>query len=238
MNDIKALTFDTGGTILDWHTGFSTVLETLGKAHGLEADWSLVTNDLRRASLRRMVNLGEHEAPAYNFDGAHKAALDEVLHTHALMAFSEEERRAVWWDTAHSLKCWPDFPPALNRYRQRYLCVSFTLLSMRIIMDTARRNNLHWDAVLSCEAIGKYKVLPESYLRTAELLQLEPAQICMVACHNFDLNGAQDAGFRTAFVRRPTEWGPSGPPDPNPNRDYDFVEDGFEELVSSVLQTT
>ncbi len=58
----------------------------------------------------------------------------------------------------------------------------------------------------------------------------------MVACHNFDLNGAQDAGYRTAFVRRPAEWGPGGPPDPNPNRDYDFVEEGFEGLVRSVLR--
>ena len=234
MNDIKALTFDTGGTILDWHTGFSTVLETLGKAHGLEADWAQVSNDLRRASLRRMVNLGEHEAPAYNFDGAHKDALDEVLHTYALTAFSEEDRRAVWWDTVHSLKCWPDFPPALLRFRQRYLCVSFTLLSMRIIMDTARRNNLHWDAVLSCEAIGKYKVLPESYLKTAELLQLEPAQICMVACHNFDLDAAKAVGFKTAFVRRPLEWGVEGPPDPAPNPAHDYITDTFFELAEEL----
>ena len=28
-----------------------------------------------------------------------------------------------------------------------------------------------------------------------------PAQVLMVACHNFDLNAAQDAGMRTAFVQ-------------------------------------
>ncbi|MFM7507708.1 MAG: hypothetical protein ACKO3M_14355 [Rubrivivax sp.] len=56
-----------------------------------------------------------------------------------------------------------------------------------------------------------------------------------VACHNFDLNAAQDAGMQTAFVRRPLEWGPQGPPDPHPNRAYDHVVDGFEELVTAVL---
>lgn len=234
MSEIKALAFDTGGTILDWHTGFSTVLETLGKAQGLDADWTAVTNDFRRASLRRMVNLGEHEPPAYNFDGAHQAALDEVLDKHGLSALSPEQRRAVWWDTAHSLKCWPDFPPALLRYRQRYLCVSFTLLSMRLIIDTARRNNLHWDAVMSCEAIGKYKVLPEAYQRTAQLLQLEPGEICMVACHNFDLDAAKAVGYKTAFVRRPMEWGPAGPPDPTPNPAHDYVADTFFELAEQL----
>ena len=29
IKDIKALTFDTGGTILDWHTGFKTPLKKL-----------------------------------------------------------------------------------------------------------------------------------------------------------------------------------------------------------------
>jgi 2-haloacid dehalogenase len=57
----------------------------------------------------------------------------------------------------------------------------------------------------------------------------------MVACHNVDLHAAQDAGMQTAFVRRPLEWGPQGPPDPHPNRPYDHVVDGFEELVTAVL---
>ncbi len=30
VDDIKALTFDTGGTILDWHTGFHTALAGAG----------------------------------------------------------------------------------------------------------------------------------------------------------------------------------------------------------------
>jgi phosphoglycolate phosphatase-like HAD superfamily hydrolase len=36
LNDIRALTFDTGGTILDWHTGFSNALAATGAKHGLE----------------------------------------------------------------------------------------------------------------------------------------------------------------------------------------------------------
>ena len=82
--------------------------------------------------------------------------------------------------------------------------------------------------------IGVYKAEPEAYATAARWLALEPSQILMVACHNFDLNGAHRAGFRTAFVRRPLEWGPEGPPDPNPNLPYDFVEDDFEGLVRSV----
>lgn len=232
--DINALTFDTGGTILDWHTGFSTALAAIGKRHGVTRDWHVLANEMRRRALKKMVNLGEHEPPAYNFDGAHRQVLDEILNENALAAASEAERRALWWDTVHNLQCWPDFPPTLPKLRARFICASFTILSFRIIIDTARRNGLSWDAVISCEAIGKYKVLPEAYRTAARYLQLDPGQCCMVACHNFDLDAAKAVGFKTAFVRRPDEWGPGGPPDPVPSAHHDIVVDTFPELVEAL----
>jgi len=230
LKDIKALTFDTGGTILDWHTGFVTALGALGKRYKVEKDWHELANEMRRRALKRMVNLGEHTPPAYNFDGAHRTTLDEILSENDLSAATDAERRAIWWDTVHTLKCWPDFPDTLPKLRARHLCASFTILSFRIIIDTARRNGLHWDAVISCEAIGKYKILPEAYRTAAKFLQLEPGACLMVACHNFDLDAAKAVGFKTAFVRRPDEWGPAGPPDPKPSAHHDIVVDSFPEL--------
>ncbi|MDP6572247.1 MAG: hypothetical protein QGI63_03920 [Rhodospirillales bacterium] len=231
LDDVKALTFDTGGTILDWHTGFSTALAETGAKYGVEKDWGALANEIRRRSLKRMLNLGEHEPPAYNFDDAHRAALDEILAENGLDAVTAEDRRKIWWDKAHSFQCWPDFPAMLPKFREKFICASFTILSFRIIIDTAKRNGLSWDAVISCEAIGKYKVLPEAYLSAARFLQLDPGQCCMVACHNFDLDAAKAAGFKTAFVRRPDEWGAEGPPDPTPNPIHDLVIDDFPEMA-------
>ena len=228
---IKALTFDTGGTILDWHTGFRESLAELGGRYGVKADWGKLANDLRRASLGRMLNLGKDGPPAYNFDGAHEAALDEVLRDNGLDMATPGERRAIWWDKVHSLECWPDFPAVLPKLRDKYLCVSFTILSFRIVLDTARRNGLHWDSVISCEAFGKYKVLPEAYQTAAKLLQLDPSEICMVACHNFDLDAAKGQGFNTVFVRRPDEWGAEGPPDPVANPIHDIIVDSFPDMA-------
>ena len=190
LDDIEALTFDTGGTILDWHSGFSAALAEAGAKHGIEKDWAALTNDLRRGSLTRMLKLGEHAPPAYNFDGAHRAALEEVIADNGLDAFTEAERHDIAWTRPHNFQCWPDFPAVLPRLREKFICASFTILSFRIIIDTARCNGLSWDAVISCEAIGKYKILPEAYLTAARFLQLEPGRCCMVACHNFDLDAA------------------------------------------------
>ena len=190
----------------------------------------LPTN-MRRGSLKRMLNLGEHEPPTYNFDGAHRAALDEIIDSNGLEAFTDDERHHIAYEAPHNFICWPDFPTVLPKLRQKFMCASFTILSFRIIMDTARKNQLNWDAVFSCEAIGKYKVLPEAYLTVAKYLQLEPSQCCMVACHNFDLDAAKAQGFKTAFVRRPDEWGAEGPPDPEPNPIHDIIVDDFPSLA-------
>ena len=232
--DIKALTFDTGGTILDWHTGFCNALKDLGNKYGVENDWPSIANNLRRRSLKKMINLGEKSPPTYNFDGAHRSTLDEILEENNLSAATKEERRKIWWDAPHNFKCWPDFPEALVKLKRKYICASFTLLSVRLITDTARNNNLSWDAILSCEIYEKYKLLPEAYIKTAKMLQLNPNECLMVACHNFDLDAARDVGFRTAFVKRPNEWGPEGPPDPVPHAHHDIIVDDFSDLAKSL----
>lgn len=234
LKTIKALTFDTGGTILDWHTGFSQALAEAGRQYGIEKDWPTLANEIRRRALKRMLNLGETSPPAYNFDGAHRAALDDVIAEHGLEAFTEADRKRIAYDAPHRFNCWPDFPAVLPKLRESYICASFTILSFRIIIDTARHNGLSWDAVFSCEAIGKYKVLPEAYQTAARYLQLDPSECCMVACHNFDLDAAKGQGFRTAFVRRPAEWGAGGPPDPEPNPHHDIVVDDFPALARAL----
>ncbi len=231
MSNVKALCFDTGGTILDWHTGMRTALAEIGGRHGIERDWAGIANAFRRRSLKLIVNHGEFSPATMTFDDAHRDALDQVLAKNGLEGFSAQERRTLWWETIHSLKCWPDFPETLARLRGKFICVSFTLLSFRTVIDTARQNGLSWDAVISCEAIGKYKVLPEAYKTCAKFLQLDPAECCMVACHNFDLNAAKACGYQTAFVRRPDEWGVEGPPDPQPDPRHDLVVASFPELA-------
>ena len=109
------------------------------------------------------------------------------------------------------------------------------MLPASLVVDVCRSNGIPWDAIISCQMIGVYKPHPEAHHTAAEWLATTPENILMVACHNFDLNAAQDAGFKTAFVRHPDEWGLAGPPDPRTNRAYASVCDGIEDLAASVL---
>lgn len=233
--DIRALAFDTGGTVLDWHGGLVSALSTAAAPHGISRDWHGVVNDWRRRAMKGIVgHIADPARPAFNMDDVHRRTLDDVLIQHDLGVFTDAERHRIWraW---HELDAWPDFPTALATLRRRFPVVSFTMLPTALVVDVSRRNGIDWDAVVSCEMIGVYKPHPEAYTTAARWMALEPSQILMVACHNFDLNAAQAAGFRTAFIRRPDEWGPEGPPDPHPNRDYDFIVDGFEALSEKLL---
>lgn len=236
LGDIKALTFDTGGTVLDWHSGFSKAFAAAGRRHQITRDWPALANELRRRCMIAMLNLGKDGPPAYNFDGAHRFTLDALLDEEGLSAFDETDRHAIAWDAPHSFSCWPDVPAALARMRKRHTCISFTILSYRIIIDTSRYNGLNWDGVLSCEGFGVYKLLPQAYLKAAGFLQLEPEQCCMVACHPFDLDAARAVGFRTAFVRRLQEWGKDNPAGRHAVKkgDYDVVVDDFSELADVI----
>ena len=154
-----------------------------------------------------------------------------LIEENNLTNFTQEDIRYIAYETVHNLKCWEDFPNILPKLKKNFIVCSFTILSYRIIIDTARKNSLSWDAVFSCEGIKKYKLLPESYDTVSRHLQIQPEECMMVACHNFDLDAARRVGFKTAFVKRPNEWGPANPPDPEPNPSHDIVVNTFSDLV-------
>lgn len=227
VTDIKAIAFDTGGTVLDWHSGICRALQAAGERRGLKADWHAVTNDYRRRAMKGIVG---QIRPAFNMDDVHREALGPALEAAGLQALTAEDRADIF-NAWHQLDAWPDFAAALTRLRQRYPVVSFTMLPTALVIDVSRRNGFVWDAVISCEMGGTYKPHRDAYLTTAQWLNLAPASILMVACHNFDLNAARAAGYRTAFVARPLEWGPEGPPDPVPNPAHDIIVPGFDALA-------
>ena len=150
---IKALTLDTGGTILDWHGGISRAFAAAGARRSLTADWHELTNECRRRSLKSMVG---QVHPEFNFDDVHRRVLDDVIAHFRLDALTAEDRDAIW-RTWHALDAWPDFPAALARLRRKYIVSSLTLLTTSLVIDVSKKNGFDWDAIFSCEMIGIYR---------------------------------------------------------------------------------
>jgi 2-haloacid dehalogenase len=234
MASIQALTFDTGGTILDWYTGISTKLSELGEKHNIDKDWAGITHQYRIKSLMSMTGGDEDYRPDFNIDDVHRRQIEEVFAENTITGFTPEdfeEVRLTW----HELQCWPDVPTGLARLRSKYIVASLTILSNRLIVDTCKRAEIVWDTVFSCESIGVYKPRPQAYIQAAHWLQLEPSECLMVAAHGLDLAAAARTGFKTAFVRRPTEWGPLGEPElMKSEMKFDYVAEDFHDLADQL----
>ncbi len=227
----KAIAFDTGGTVLDWHTSLFHDVMNVESWKVLEFDRHDFVNTWRRNTMKGIVG---QMKPSFHMDDVHWQTLQATIASYKLPDLSPEAADQLWrgW---HRLRAWEDFPAALKLMREQQPVISFTMLPCSLVIDVSRLNGIVWDGIISCQMIGVYKPHPEAYQTAAAWLGLKPEEILMVACHNFDLNAAQDVGFKTAFVRRPDEWGPAGPPDPLPNRAYDHIVDRFDELASLIL---
>jgi 2-haloacid dehalogenase len=233
LKDIKALTFDVGGTVVDWHTGISRQLADFGKEKGIEADWVALTKAWRMQGLGRVINKPRAEVPGGNIDGAHREALDNVLSEAGIDGFSPQERdeMTLFW---HRLDPWPDAPGAHARLRKKFTMATLTILSVSLIIDISRRAPFYWDAVFSCEFLDHYKMHPSVYRSGVGMLQLEPHEVMMVAAHNMDLRGAHEQGLRTAFIHRPVEWGEGTTPEQDLDPTIDIVADDMEDLADQL----
>ena len=60
------------------------------------------------------------------------------------------------------------------------------------------------------------------------------AAVMMVAAHNGDLVAAAACGLQTAFVPRPTEYGPNQTSDLMPEREFDRVATDFIDLANQL----
>jgi 2-haloacid dehalogenase len=231
---VNALTFDVFGTVVDWRSGVIRAGEQLGAEHDLDVDWPAFADAWRKEYVPAMNRVREGEIPWHTIDELHREALDDLLVEFNVEGLSEAEKD--WLNRAwHRLDPWPDAIPGIKRLREEYFVASLSNGNMRLLGDMAKRAGIPWDLVLSAELAGHYKTDEEAYLKAAELLDEDPGDVCMVACHEIDLKGARNAGLRTAYVHRPDEWGREAEADPMPDQaEFDLVAEDIVDLAEQL----
>lgn len=233
---VEALVFDMFGTVVDWRN--SVAAEVAVHLHDHVP--GLVPHEFAdrwrakyQPSMERVRSGGREFV---RLDVLHRENLETVLAEVGVDPTSIptevlDEANLAW----HRLDPWPDAVRGLTRLKKRFIIAPLSNANIRLALDVAKRAGLPWDAILGAEVAGAYKPEPAAYLRTAEVLGLEPEQVCMVAAHNGDLAAAAALGLRTAFVRRPTEYGPAQTTDLEPTSDWDVIADDFEDLARQII---
>jgi 2-haloacid dehalogenase len=228
---IAALVFDVFGTCVDWRGSIIRELEALGAANGISADWPSLADEWRRDGY--IGAIARYHAGEIRFTGSDqlfRVKIEELLPRYGLSGASQAEvgELALAW---RRLDPWPDTVPGLVRLKQGFVIAPLSNGSFPTLTGMAKRAGMPWDCIISTELRRTFKPAREAYLLAAELLDVEPEQLLMVAAHQDDLRAARAAGLRTALVPRPLEWGPGGAPLAAPDPSFDVVAADFVDLA-------
>lgn len=233
MKQIKALCFDVFGTVVDWRSSIIEEGKLINRQRGLNIDWANFVDAWRGLYQPSMEQVRTGKRPWTILDQLHRESLDKLVPEYGLAEWTDQELNhlnRVW----HRLRPWPDAVSGLTRLKKKYIISTCSNGNVALIVNMAKHSGLPWDMVLGAEVTRHYKPQDEAYLESARLLGLEPEQCCMVAAHNSDLVSAENNGMQTAFVARPTEYGPHQNKDFKAEKDYTFVAEDFNQLATQM----
>jgi 2-haloacid dehalogenase len=232
--NIRALTFDIFGTVVDWRSTIMKEGAQLNKRKNLEVDWGSFADHWRAEYGPSMDRVRQNEISWAKLDELHKQSLYKLLHDFGIIGLSDDEiddLNHVW----HRLHPWPDVEQGIARLRQNYIVATLSNGNFAMLVNIAKNAGIVWDCILSAELAHCYKPDARVYRMAADLLSLPPSQMLMVAAHPSDLKAAAAVGFRTAYVPRPQEHGPNHKQESVDTSKFDIVAADFIQLADQLV---
>ncbi|MGJ5045793.1 haloacid dehalogenase type II [Bradyrhizobium oligotrophicum] len=231
LSMVKALVFDVFGTVVDWRTSLINDFTAWSKTRGIQGDWTALVDGWRGLYVGSMDEVRKHPERGYVIlDVLHRRSLETLVAKLGVTGLTEADLDHLTrgW---HRLHPWADSVAGLTRLKSKYIIAPLSNGNVALLTNMAKFAGLPWDLILSAELFAHYKPDPETYLGAARLLGLAPGEVMMVAAHNNDLEAAQRYGLKTAFVARPTEYGPLQSRDFDATGAWDIVADDFNGIA-------
>jgi len=229
----RALAFDVFGTVVDWRSSIIGELEQFGRSHGVQQDWPAFADSWRAGYAPAMDRVRRGDLPWTRIDDLHRMILEELLGAAGITSICVEEvdeLNRAW----HRLDPWPDTVTGLTRLKEKFLITTLSNGNVSLLTNMAKRAGLPWDCVISAELFRHYKPDREAYLGCADLLDIAPDELMLVAAHPSDLRAARDAGLMTAYVTRPLERGPGRRPPTVEDGEFDVTATDFVDLAEKL----
>jgi 2-haloacid dehalogenase len=226
MKKVKALVFDTFGTVVDWRGSVTRMGERLAVAKGIEGiDWDAFARSWCAGYRPGMAPVISGERPWTPIDVIHREILEVILVTFGISdKFTDGEKsdfNLMW----HRLDPWPDCVPGLLRLRRSHIIAPLSNGATQLLVNLAKRAGIPWDLILSSDVTRAYKRDPRAYQGAIAALGMQPHEVMMCAAHNDDLDAAREQGMRTAYINRPYEYGPDQTNDFEATSDWDVITD-------------
>ncbi|MFQ5766220.1 MAG: haloacid dehalogenase type II [Rhodospirillales bacterium] len=231
---VTQLVFDVYGTVVDWRTSIADEGRALAAKKGIEGvDWEAFASAWRAGYHPAMDQVRKGERPWTTNDDLQRARLDEIVQEFGIEGLNRADRdgfNLAW----HRLRPWPDAIAGLTRLKAKYVIGTLSNGSFHLLANMARHAGLPWDCIISADNFRHFKPDPELYLGTVDLLGAKAGRVMLVAAHNYDLAAARASGLGTAFVPRPTEYGPGQKTDLVAEDDWDIVAEGIDGVADAL----
>ena len=193
----KVIVFDVNETLLD----LSPLKKSVGEAlNGREDLLPLWFSTMLHYSLVETLSDNYHP-----FGEIGTAALMMVAKTQGIDMTYEDAKTSIV-TPLRSLQAYPDVVPGLKAFNKGTFHIVSLTNSSAIGVETQFKNaglTDYFEKRYTIGSIKKYKPHPDTYQMVLDDLQVKPEEVLMVAAHAWDLAGAKNVGFQTAFIARP-----------------------------------
>jgi 2-haloacid dehalogenase len=201
LTEVKAMTFDLFGTVLDLGGSLTphiaAFLKSKGTGISAEGFWEQWRYRQRIEQYQDTIMMLGHSG---YLETARRGFVWTLRRNH--IEFTGEDV-TTFMGAWQELSPFPEVVPALERLRSRYKLVALSNGEPDFLRHLAgNRIKFDFDDIISVEVVGAFKPHPGVYRRAAAILGLEVGECMMVSSNSFDLVGARACGFRGAFVDR------------------------------------
>jgi len=234
LANVKALVFDTFGTVVDWRSSVIAEGMIWGNAKGLNINWADFADRWRLGYGPAMDKVRKGELPWTVLDDLNRMILEDLLKEFKIDL--TEEEKVSWTHVWRRLKPWPDAAEGLTRLKKKYVIAPLSNGNIALMTNLAKVGGLPWDVILGSELVRHYKPDREVYVSAYQYLDLKPAEVMMCAAHTSDLQAARGCGLRTGFIYRPNEFGrgTAGVPNKANPGDFDVVSTSIIDLANQM----
>lgn len=203
LSNIRVLSFDCYGTLIDWQSGLDQALAPLRPGMPQLPQGAALFREFAR--LER-----EAEKPPYS---SYKDVLREVMSGLSGVAGPCELLDTLWRSIA-DWPAFPDTPASLRRLKAKFGTLAvLSNIDDDLFTASHARLEIRLDAIVTAAQVRSYKPSEANFRALLAALNLQPDQILHVAESRFhDIEPASRLGFRTAWIERQSDSSASGPP--------------------------
>jgi 2-haloacid dehalogenase len=230
--------FDLQGTCVDFRTSVIDTCRLVDAGRHPDADWGGLLTEWRR-HYAETIGYGRQAgrqaggaAPWRSARAVYRDGLEPLLPSYGLTDYGTDDIDALALAWEEQRRPWPDVADGLKRLAARHTLAVLTNVDVAAMTRTVKAAGLRFDLLLSVQMFAAFKPDPRAYLGAAEWLALPPDQLMLVACHVYDVQGAHEQGFQTAFIPRPDERGSGHGAEPAPS--YGLVARDFIDLAEQL----